>query len=72
MSMNLTVENKDIEGCHRNGDANPKITIIRFLNRKFCNLILNKKNDLKKIGNTKHGFKSNITLFVSENFPPCS
>ena len=46
-SMNLTVENNDIEGCHRIGKGNPKTTIVRFVNRKFCNLILDKKHELK-------------------------
>ena len=39
-AMNLTVENDDIEGCHRIGMGNPKTTITRFVNRKSCNLIL--------------------------------
>ena len=39
-AMNLTVENDDIEGCHRIGKGNPKTTITRFVNRKFRNLIL--------------------------------
>ena len=42
-SINLTVENSDIEGSHRIGKGNPKTTIVRFANRKFCNLILDKK-----------------------------
>ena len=40
-------ENSDIEGCHRIGKGNPKTTIVRFANRKFCNLILDKKHELK-------------------------
>ena len=47
-SMNLPVENSDIEGCHRIGKSDPKTTIVRFVNRKFCNLILDKKYELKK------------------------
>ena len=47
-SMNLTVENNDIEGCHRIGKGNPKTTIVWFVNRKFCILILDKKYELKK------------------------
>ena len=52
-SMNLTVENSDIEGCHRIGKGNPKTTILRFVNRKFYNLILDKKHELRKIDNGK-------------------
>ena len=47
-SMNPTVENSDIEGCHRIGKGNPKTTIVWFVNRKFCILILDKKHELKK------------------------
>ena len=47
-SINLTVENSDIEGCHRIGKSDPKTTIVRFVNRKFCNLILDKKHEVKK------------------------
>ena len=68
--MNLTVENTDIEGCHRIDKGNPETTIVRFVNRKFCNLILDKKHELKKIGNAKLCFQNNVTLFVSENLYP--
>ena len=56
-SMNLTVENSDIEGYHRIGKGNPKITIVRFVNRKFCNLILDKKHELKKTDNENYVFR---------------
>ena len=29
-TLNLTVENSDIKGCHRIGKGNPKTTIVRF------------------------------------------
>ena len=69
-SMNLTVENSDIGGYHRIGKGNPKITIVRFVNRKFCNLILDKKHELKKIDNAKLCFQNNVKLFVNENLSP--
>ena len=47
-SVNLTLENSDIEGCHRIGRNDPKTAIVRFVSRKFCNLILDKKHELKK------------------------
>ena len=68
-AMNLTVENSDIEGCHRIGKVNPKTAIVKFVNRKFCNLILDKKHELKKL-NAKLCFQNNVTLFVSENLSP--
>ena len=69
-SMYVTVENIDIGGCHRIGKGNPKTAIVRFVNRKFCNLILDKKYELKKVGNQKLCFRNNVKLFVSENMSP--
>ena len=46
------------------------VTILRFFNRKFCNLILDKKHELKKIDNAKLCFQNNVKLFVSENLSP--
>ena len=57
-SMNLTVGNSDIEGCHRIGKSDPKTTIVRFVNRKFCNLILDKKHELKKLTMQNYVFKT--------------
>ena len=68
--MYVTVENIDIGGCHRIGKGNPKTAIVRFVNRKFCNLILDKKHELKKVGNQKLCFRNNVKLFVSENMSP--
>ena len=69
-SINLPVENSDIDRCHRIGKSNPKTTILRFVNRKFCNLILDKKHELKKIDNAKLCFQNNVKLFVRENLSP--
>ena len=46
------------------------VTILRFVNRKFCNLILDKKHELKKIDNAKLCFQNNVKLFDSENLSP--
>ena len=69
-SIDLTDENNDIEECHRIGKGSPKTTIVRFVKRKFCNLIPDKKHGLKKIGNAKLCFQNNVKLFVSENLSP--
>ena len=36
-AMNLIAEKSDVEGCHRISKCNPKTTILRSVNRKFCN-----------------------------------
>ena len=56
-AMDLTVENSDIEVCHKIGKGNPKTTIVRLVNRKFCNLILDKKHELKKLTMQNYVFK---------------
>ena len=66
-TMNPTVENSDIEGYDRIRKDNPKIIIVRFVNRKFYNLILDQKYELKKNDNAKICFQNNVTLFVSVN-----
>ena len=57
----------DIENCHKLGNSN---IIVRFVNRKFCNAILEKKFDLhRKIGKFKLGFDDTNT-YASENLTP--
>ena len=48
-----------------------KTTIVRFVNRKNCKAILEKKVELKqKTGQQKLGFQSDARIFVSENLTP--
>ena len=46
--------------------ADPKNTIVRFANRKFCYKALDKKLNLRKVDRTKLGFQAGAVLF-SEN-----
>lgn len=69
--INLVVDNRDTEGCHRTGNGNSKTTIIRIMNKKFCNLILD-KNMTWKNSNEKLGFESNATLFIIDSLSPCT
>ena len=70
--INVSIEKRDIEACHRLKSRNPtaiKRTIVRFINRKNCdNLHRNKKklkdntevkNKLKKIGIHNNVFVNN-------------
>ena len=43
--LGIEVKGPDIEDCHRLGYANPKNTIVRSVNRKFCYQALDKKWD---------------------------
>ena len=41
----LIYSGSDIENFHRLGKTNPKYTIVRFVNRKFCNDALEQKKN---------------------------
>ena len=41
--LGIEVKGADIEDCHKLGNANPKNTIARFVNRKRCYQALDKK-----------------------------
>ena len=68
--LGIEVKGSDIEDCHRLGYANPKNTIVRFVNRKFCYQALDKKMDLHKLDSRRLGFNPVKTLYFSENLTP--
>ena len=59
-----------MEDCHRLGKANPKNTIVQFVNRKFCNDALEKKKKPMSINQMELGFKPDLALFISQNLTP--
>ena len=65
--LNITISKSDIKDCPRLGEANSKTTIIRFLNRKFCNDALEKKKKLMYLNKTELGFKSGVALYINES-----
>ena len=68
--LNITISKSDIEDCHKLGKANPKNTIVRIVNRKFCNDALEKKKKLMSINKMELGFKPDVALYISENLTP--
>ena len=66
-SLNINLSKHDIEDCHRLGKADPKNTIVRFVNRKFCYEALDNKLNLRKVDMTKLGFQAGAILYFSEN-----
>ena len=68
--LGIEVKGSDIENGHRLGYANPKNTIIRFANRKFCYQALDKKLELHKLDSRRLGFNPVKTLYFSENLTP--
>ena len=55
--LNISLSKSDIEDCHQLGKSN---TIVRFVNRKFCKDVLEKKFDVnKRIDNSKFGLNNN-------------
>ena len=67
--MDVKVDPRDIEACHRlpNGrhSKGPARTIVRFVNRKNCNEIFSKKRNLKNIDKKKLNLRSNIYVNYS-------
>ena len=64
--LGIEVKGSDIEDCHRFGSTNPKNTIVRFVNPKFCYQALDKKMDLHKLDSRRLGFNPVKTLYFSE------
>ena len=52
--LGIEVKRSEID-CHRRGYANPKNTIVRFANWKFCYQALDKKMDLHKFDSRRLG-----------------
>ena len=64
----IVAKKSDIEDFHMLGNGS---TIVRFVNRKFCNDILGKKLDLhKNIYKSKLSFANDTKIYVSENLNP--
>ena len=61
-----------IEDCHRLRKADPKSTIVQFVNRKFCYEALDKKLNLRKVDSTKLGFQADTVLYFSKNLTRCN
>ena len=68
--INVKINTFDTEDCHRMGKSK-KTTIVRFVNRKNCKTVLEKKISLiRKLDNEKLGSQSDARIFVSENLTP--
>ena len=57
----IVATKSDIEECHRLGKNGS--TIVRFVKRKFCNI-------LENIDKSKLGFANDTKIYVSENWTP--
>ena len=68
--LSIEVKGSDTEDCHRLGYANPKNTIVRFVNWKFCYQALDKKIDLHKLDTRRLGLNPVKTSYFSENLTP--
>ena len=80
--VNVKIESRDIEGCHRLGklkkNSAPRKTIIRFVNRKNCLQALINRKSLRsmksadmELGNEKIYFNENLTPVNSRLFYLC-
>ena len=60
---------KDVEDRHRLGKDGGN-TIVRFVNRKHYYQALNRKMDLRNIGNSSLAFQPDVKLYLSKNLTP--
>ena len=63
----IEVKGSDIEDSHRFGYANLKNTIVRFVDRKFCYQVLDKKMELHELDSKSLRFNAVKSLYFSEN-----
>ena len=66
------IEVRDIEACHRlfQKESNkqlPKITIVRFVNRRFAEDLLYKRNISSTLGLNKLGFPRDTQIYFNAN-----
>ena len=66
------IEVRDIEACHRlfQKESNkqlPKITIVRFVNRRFAEDLLYKRNISSTLGLNKLGFPRGTQIYFNAN-----
>ena len=64
-NIDVTVEKKEIQACHRIGKKHT--TIIKFVNRKSALECLSNKSRLKELDKSKVGFDKNSMLFINES-----
>ena len=73
-AVNISVDNSEIEACHRlptnrSNKNKPKTVIVKFTNRKFVEAAYSKNNreKLKSYNKIELGFAENTELFFNEN-----
>ena len=65
-SLHINLNKNDVQDCQGLGKADPKNTIVQFVNRKFCYEALDKKFNLRKGHSTKLCFQAGTVLYFSE------
>ena len=68
-AIDIEVDDRDIEACHRIGKSkgNSKKTIVRFCKRKFSKRALYDKKKLASVNTSTAGLENSYKLFISEN-----
>ena len=69
-AAHVHVDKNEIEDCHRIGKANPKTTIIRFVNRRLTKQALYNRKYLKTVDKNELGLKDHENLYFNENLTP--
>ena len=57
-----------VHACHRMKNKN--VTIIRFITRKFADLAIHNRKELKNFDNRKFNFNDDVRIFINESLCP--
>ena len=68
--IDVNVESKDIEACHRIGKSSPKRSIVRFVNRKVCKSTLKNRKKLRSVDANILDLLRTSKVFINENLSP--
>ena len=69
-SIEVEAKPEDIEACHNGKNENkdqPKMTIVKFVNRKICNSSMKNRKKLKDTDKTELGFNEETPIFINHN-----
>ena len=72
-AIDVHVQSDQIEACHRlPSKSSPQPVIIKFVNRKNCDLIMANKKKFTSCDKTSLGFDESVKFYVCDNLSPAN
>ena len=75
-SIEVEVQPDDVEACHKleygknESKDEPKRTIVKFVNRKICDISMKNRKKLKDVDKSKLGFNEETAIYINHNLCP--